>query len=178
MATIVASQRGAYDSYVRLQGEDRSRNLIELISELAPAQGETVGYFTVSNQLADEPKDSDEFNFSPSALPERLMFLPTLDDLGYSSTTHKLQAVIFAHLRSDSAPTEVQVRCVTSSGNLVAGSTATGTVNQETQDDVVKSAPFDIEPNAGYAIDFRLVVNEAAEVTLYQKMLFIRVVKL
>lgn len=175
---IVATQRGSYDSYVRLQGEEQPRNITELLSDLTPGTGETVGYYTTSNPVADSAKDSDEFNFSPSALPGRLLFVPTLADLGYESTTHKMQGIIFAHLRSDAAPTEVEIRCVDAGGNLVAGSAATGDVEESDQDDVLKSAAFDITPNAGYAIDMRLTTDGAANVTLYNKMLFVRVVRL
>lgn len=178
MATIVASQRGAYDSFVQLQGETESRNIIELLNDLTPGQGETVGYFTISNPVADAPKDSDEFNYSPSSPPARILFVPTLEDLGYSAQTHKLQGIIFANLRSDDPDTDVQIRAVDQSGNLVAGSLATGTVTLSDRDDVVRSAAFDIAQNAGYAIDMRLVVDEAANVTLFNKMLFVRAVKI
>ena len=176
--TIVATQRGSYDSYVRLQGEEQPRNITELLSDLTPSTGETVGYYTASNPVADTAKDSDLFNYSPSALPGRLLFVPTLADLGYEATTHKMQGVIFAHLRSDAPDTEVEIRCVDAGGNLVAGSAATGDVTESDQDDVLKSAAFDITPNAGYAIDMRLTTDGAANVTLYNKMLFVHVVNL
>lgn len=175
MGTIVATQRGSYDSYVRLEGEEQSRNMLELLNNLVGPTGSVAGYFTVSGWVG-EGNSSDEFLYGPTSPPERLLFVPSLEDLGYSAATHKLQAVIFGNFRQNSDPGNVEFRLVNAAGAGVPGSTATGLVTEDGQDEVLKSAAFDILPEAGYQVDFKSVDGE--NIDLYSRLLFIRVVKL
>lgn len=175
---ITAAQRGAYEIKVTAGGQEKT--LVEYLNDLAVAGGTAgvVDVITVSNSVAEAPKTSDQYNFSPSALPARRLYVPSLAELGYPGPGYELQGVVIAHLRTDNAPTEVQIRLVDDKGETVPDFEFLDEVLEENVDYVAQSGVFELTGGAAYAIDFRLTTNGAANVTLYNKVLLVRVVKL
>jgi len=176
-AQVVAAQSGGYDTMVQLEGSTKQRRLVEVLNEVAPASGAVVDHFVVTNNVGDSATQSDEFAFSEANPPARLLHIPSLESMGYSSDTHKVQAVGYAHLRSATAPTEVEIRLVNADGVGVTGSVTAGEVTTEDSDDVLKTAVVDLSDDAGYSIDMRVTDSVPADVTLSNRALLVRVVK-
>ncbi len=174
---ITAAQRGAYEIKVTAGGQEKS--LVEHLNDLATASGAAgvVDVFTISNSVAESPKSSNQFTYSGASLPARRLYVPSLAELGYDGPGYTLQGMVIAHLRTDDAPTEVEVRLVDDKGDAVPDSDFLDEVLEESVDYVAKSFIFDLTGGAAYAIDFRLITNGAANVTLYNKVLLVRVVK-
>ena len=173
---ITAAQRGAYEIKVTAGGQEKT--LVEHLNDLATASGAAgvVDVFTVSNSVAEAPKAVDDYSYSGAALPARRLYVPSLAELGYTGPGYALEGLVIAHLRSDDPPTEVQIRLSDDKGDTVPGSEFLDEIAESDVDYVAKSPVFDLTTGF-YAIDFRLITNGAAQVTLYNKVLLVRVVK-
>lgn len=176
-AQIVATQFGAYDNVVQLAGSTKQRRLVEVLNEIAPASGAVVDHFNVTNNLADVAKDDNTYSFSESSKPSRLLWVPTLEEMGYSDDTHKVQIIGIAHLRSVTPPTDVEIRLVDKNGVLVTGSVATGEVTTSASDSILKTPAVDVPDGAGYTIDMKVTDSSPVDVTLNNRALLVRIVK-
>lgn len=176
---ITAAERGAYTTKFTVDGQER--NLVQHLNDLAAAAAGggsgVVDTVTVSNSVAEAAKSSNAFTFNSGNPPARRLYVPTLQELGYPSEGYALQAMVIAHLRSDAPPTEVVVRLSDDKGDTVPGSDVTDSVTASAVDVIIKSDVFSITGGANYAVDFRLTTNGAANVTLYNKVLLLRVVQ-
>ena len=108
-----------------------------------------------------------------------MLFVPTLEALGYDPASHKLQAIMIANVRTKNPDAAVQLRVVNAAGEAVSGSTVDATITNDTTDQVVTSQAFDITPGQAYAIDVRLITADGGttDVTLQSKNLLVQVIK-
>ena len=182
MQPITNVQSGAYESTLTLE-DGSQQGLAEYVKDLnntiVPAKDAVVDALHINEGSASAAQDQDTFLFSPGTPPAKVLFVPTLANLGYDPGTHKLQALFIANVRTNNPDKDVQLRLVDASGNEVAGSTTDATVMNDTTDQVVTSNSVDITPGQAYAIDIRLITAAGSDnVTLQSKNLLVQVVKL
>lgn len=181
MAKIAQIISGAYEPVVRMD-DGTSKNLgavlQEMNDEIVPAEDAVVGSFYVSEPSASSAVSSDSFAYNAGNPPSRVLYVPSLEELGYSPDDYKLDAIMIANVRASAPPEGAQLRLVDADGEAVAGSTTDATATNDTTDQVVLSEAFDITPGKGYTIDIRKTAAGVSTVTLQSKNLLVRIVKL
>ena len=181
MQPITNVQSGAYEGVVTLQ-DGSQKTLAEYVKEfnnsVVPAKDAVADALHINEGSASAAQGLATFLFSAGSPPAKVLFVPTLESLGYASADYKMQAILIANVRTNTAPTPAQLRLVDAAGDAVAGSTVDATITSTTVDQVVTSAAVDITPGTAYAIDIRLITaGGGKDVTLQSKNLLVQVVK-
>lgn len=182
MQPITNVQSGAYESVVSLE-DGSQKTLAEYVKELnnavVPAKDAVVNALHINEGSASAAQALATFLFSAGSPPAKVLFVPTLESLGYASADYKLQAVLIANVRTNNPDAPAQLRLVDAAGEAVAGSTVDATITNDTADQVVTSPAVDITPGTAYAIDIRLITADGGTttVTLQSKNLLVQVVK-
>lgn len=182
MQPITNVQSGAYEPVVVL--EDGSQATLaqyvkDLNNAVVPPKDAIVDALYLNEGSASSAQALDTFQYSAGSPPARVLFAPTLESLGYSPATHKMQAVLIANARTNNPDAPAQLRLVDAGGDAVAGSTVNATITNDTVDQVVTSGSFDITPGTAYALDIRLITADGGttNVILQSKHLLVQVVK-
>lgn len=182
MQPIVNIQSGAYEPVVTLEDGSQttlSQYVKDFNNAVVPAKDAIVGALHINEGSASAAQALSTFLFSTGSPPAKVLFVPTLESLGYSASTHKLQALFIANVRTNNPNAPAQLRLVSAAGDAVAGSTVDATITSAAVDQVVISAAVDITPGTAYAIDIRLITADGGTttVTLHSKNLLVQVVK-
>ena len=182
MQPISNVQSGAYEGIVILE-DGTQKGLAQYVKELnntiAPSKDAVVNALHINEGSASSAQALDTFLFSGGTPPAKVLFVPTLESLGYASADYKMQAVLIANVRTNNPNAPAQLRLVDAAGEAVSGSTVDATITNDTVDQVVTSAAVDITPGTAYAIDIRLITADGGTttVTLQSKNLLVQVVK-
>ena len=182
MQAITNVQTGAYEGVVTL-ADGSQKTLAEYVKELnntiVPAKDAVVNALHINEGSASASQALATFLYSGGTPPAKVLFVPTLESLGYASADYKMQAVVIANVRTNNPNAPAELRLVDAAGDAVSGSTVAATITNDTVDQVVTSAAVDITPGTAYAIDIRLITADGGTttVTLQSKNLLVQVVK-
>ena len=182
MQPITNVQTGAYEAVVIL-ADGTQKALSEYVKELnnsvAPAKDAIVNALHINEGSASASQALATFLYSGGTPPAKVLFVPTLESLGYDPAGYKMQAIMIANVRTNNPNAPAELRLVDAAGDSVSGSTVAATITNDTVDQVVTSAAVDITPGTAYAIDIRLITADGGThtVTLQSKNLLVQVVK-
>ena len=182
MQPITNVQTGAYEAVVILaDGTQKalSEFVMELNNSVAPAKDAIVNALHINEGSASASQALATFLYSGGTPPAKVLFVPTLESLGYDPAGYKMQAIMIANVRTNNPNAPAELRLVDAAGDSVSGSTVAATITNDTVDQVVTSAAVDITPGTAYAIDIRLITADGGThtVTLQSKNLLVQVVK-
>ena len=182
MQPITNVQTGAYEAVVILEDGTQkalSEFVMELNNSVAPAKDAIVNALHINEGSASASQALATFLYSGGTPPAKVLFVPTLESLGYDPAGYKMQAIVIANVRTNNPNAPAELRLVDAAGDAVSGSTVAATITNDTVDQVVTSAAVDITPGTAYAIDIRLITADGGThtVTLQSKNLLVQVVK-
>ncbi|MEO0338108.1 MAG: hypothetical protein AAF242_02735 [Bacteroidota bacterium] len=176
-SAITAKQRGGYDPVVQL-ADGSKRFLSDLMTEIYNQNAGVVG---VKENLTKSytrtvTNNTDNYLYSPGNIPQGLLEVPTLDELGFVGSGWRIDILAFASMRATIAPQAFEVRLVDAIGNAIIGSINTDTVGSTSSDTLIKTTKTEVAGGTQVAFDFKRTVG-AAEAQLYNVTLLIQVVR-
>jgi hypothetical protein len=151
----------------------------EIEAAAIPQSGDVVHTLSLHDGRARAASTSDAFNFSTGSKPTALIFLPSLEQLGYLSKDYELKAVAQANIRTNTPPQDASIALFDADGNMVDGSQTSGTLSAAaTTDNVIVSAAVAVAGGAGYAVDARMnTAGDPENITLLSSNIILQVVK-
>lgn len=182
MKSIEKKIAGSYEPIVQLT-DGKKQGLVDYVKSLA---GETVGNvgdvvdaIHISDSVASSAVTAATFAFSKASPPAKVLHFPTLEELGFDSADYEMKALLIANCRTNNPDKDVQLRVVNSAGEEVTGSVQDATLNNDTADQIVKTAtPFSVTPGGAYAIDIRLITAGGGDnAVLQSKSFLVQIVK-
>lgn len=182
MLSISQQSSGAYEPQLVLQ-DGSQVGIVEYLqgmnNEISGKPGSVVDVVHISDGSARPANTTSTFQYDAANPPGRLLYVPTLADLGYNNAEYSLQAIGIFHLRSSNPPQDVEVRVVNAAGAEVTGSLHSGTASTaNSTDTVLKTPAFSLNEGAGYALDLRLTTpNGTDNASINSAHLLVQVVK-
>ena len=144
-----------------------------------PSSGDVVHTITLQEGRASAANTTDKFTFGPGSEPANLIFVPSLNSLGFSPDTYELKAIVQANVRTNAPPQDASIALFDSAGNQVDGSQVSGTLSAVANtDNVITSNAVNVSGGLGYAVNARLITAGTTEnVVLQSATLIVQVLK-
>ena len=176
-SAITAKKRGSYDPVVKL-ADGSERFLSDLMIELHNQQGDVAG---VKENIAASytrtvNNNTNDFIYSPASKPEAFVYVPSLTELGFQETGHRIDVLAIGYFRTPAPTPSIELKLVDADGNEVAGSLGSGDVVSNLIDTPLKTVKAAVTGGSLLALDFRRT-SGADEIILYNYTLLIQVVK-